>query len=258
MILYNASSSYFSMISRYALLESGVSYENRRLDIHIAKEQLSSWYRAINPQMTVPSLVDSQQSWLNSRDILNFAVLRAGAQWLDSDKDRVPPIQQIINRHYQLSIERLTFCKALESIVPLRPLMPKILRSTIKLLQKQLSEQSHPINKEAIEAKIALNTERLLFFTDGDLLEKLSHQRQSVVQFLEKLPNPQSFLFGEQISSADIVTVVLFARLQMIKEYDLVANPLLRGWFERMQKTPLYKKADIWTHFKFWRILMKK
>ena len=77
MILYNAPSSYYSMIARYALFEAGLSFENRRMDIHLAKEQLSPWYRAINPKMTVPSLVKDMRrahkglyGWMRMRKLV--------------------------------------------------------------------------------------------------------------------------------------------------------------------------------------------
>jgi glutathione S-transferase len=40
MILYSSPSSYYSMIARLALLECGAAFDIRRMDIHIAKEQL--------------------------------------------------------------------------------------------------------------------------------------------------------------------------------------------------------------------------
>lgn len=254
MILYNAPSSYYSMIARYALLEAGLGFENRRMDIHLAKEQLSSWYRIINPKMTVPSLVDGKRIWTDSQDILKYVAAKMGEQWLDHDAELNIYVQQIVYTHYNLIIERLTFGKALISIPPLRFIVPHMLRKIIKKLERELKGND---NKAALEAKIALNTQRLNYFTEGDLREKLEFERKSVLNFLEKFPKPQQFLLGDKLSSADIVTVVLLGRLKMIGEYDLVKSPELITWFASMQQREAYKKADIWTYFQPWRILLR-
>ena len=255
MILYSASSSYYSMIGRYALLEAGLPFELRRMDIHLAKEQLSSWYMKINPAMTVPALVDKDQIWADSQDILKFAATQAGDQWMDSDADKTARIEQLVRDHYSITIERLTFGKALSSIAPLRFIALRMIRNAIHSLEAQLPTSS---DKTALEAKINLNQQRLAYFTEGNLADKLEVERNNVRSFLEKLPSPETFLFGDKISSVDIVTVVLFGRLKMIGEYQLVQSSELIDWFKRMQLRPAYKKADIWTYFQPWRIALKR
>jgi glutathione S-transferase len=255
MILYNASSSYYSMIARYALLEASFSFENRRMDIHLAKEQLSAWYTKINPAMTVPTLVDNEQVWTDSQSILKYAATHAGEQWMDGDVGCALRIEQLIPEHYSITIERLTFGKALTSIPLLRFLVLRMLRNTIHTLEVQLPNSA---NSAAIEAKINLNKQRLAYFTEGNLADKLEIERDKVRNFLEKLPKPAPFLFGDRPSSVDVVTVVLFGRLKMIGEYQLVLSPDLINWFKRMQLRSTYRKADIWTYFQPWRILLKR
>lgn len=42
MQLYNASSSYYSMIARLALLEAGANFDDRRLDIHFKRNSFQA------------------------------------------------------------------------------------------------------------------------------------------------------------------------------------------------------------------------
>lgn len=255
MILYNASSSYYSMIARYALLEAGIPFDNRRMDIHLAKEQLTPWYMKINPAMTVPSLVDNDRVWTDSRDILKYAAETAGELWSDSNSADAQTIEALVQAHYAISIERLTFGKAMSTIPPLKFLALRMLRNAVKDLKAQLARSDNP---SATQAKINLNEERLAYFTQGNLADKLEQERLSVRNFIEKLPRPETFLFGDKPSSVDIVTVVLLGRLSMIGEYGLVKSPDLQDWFKRMQMRDNYKKADIWTYFQPWRILFKR
>lgn len=256
MILYNACSSYFSMIARYALYEAGVPFENKRMDIHLAKEQLTPWYMAINPGMTVPSLTNEEQTLIDSRDILKFAASKAEDKWLDADVTLAPQIEQIVAAHYAIIIERLTFLKALTSIPLMKFIIFRMLRKIIKQLESDLPNSANPT---ATKAKIKVDRARLAYFSEGNLADKLQTHRDTIKDFISKLPTPDLFLFGEKPSSADIVTVVLFGRLKMIGEYQLVPSPsALSNWFERMQARPAYKEADIWTHFQPWRILLKR
>lgn len=256
MLLYSSPSSYYSMIARLALLECGATFTIRPMDIHIAKDQLSSWYLALNPAMTVPTLTDENQSWTDSRTILEKAALIAGNQWGDADLALAKKIHEIVEAHYTISIERLTFGKAMTKIKPLHTFFPHLLKRTIKNLESSLPNSENP---EATQRKIDLNQERINYFTKGNLHQKLESERDSVRHYLSLLPvSSNEFLFGSKFSSADVVTTILCARLQMIGEYDLAKTyPSLVDWFERMKTSPAFQKADIWTHFKPWRIILR-
>ena len=256
MILYNASSSYYSMIARLALIEANVPFVSRRMDIHIAKEQLSSWYMQINPHMTVPSLVDGDLILIDSSDILRLAASSAGNQWQDSDLLQNQGIEDAVKGFYSIPIEDLTFAKAMIKFPPLHFLFPKLLGHIVRNLKSQVASSKDPA---ATQAKIALNESRIHYFTQGNLLDKLNVERQRVSRYLSTLPTPQNMLFGEKPSSADIVLSVLLGRLKMVGEYSLVdPYPELDKWFCRMQQRPSFQKADIWQKFQLWRILLKR
>ncbi|MFZ4056321.1 MAG: glutathione binding-like protein, partial [Polynucleobacter sp.] len=160
---------------------------------------------------------------------------------------------------YEIPIERLTFCKAMIHLPILRFIFPRTLRSIIKGLQARLVTAKDPA---ALQAKIDLNKSRIAYFTQGaSLQEKMAVERKRVSTYLNQLPNPSHFLFGDKPSSADIVTAVLFGRLKMIGEYSLVTNDArgaaLDQWFSRMQQQVAFQQADIWLRFQWWRILLR-
>jgi len=256
MILYHASSSYYSMIGRLALQSAKVPSTYRRMDIHLAKEQLSDWYLKINPHMTVPALVDGTHTLTDSRDILKYAAKLAGEQWMDSDSAVTQTIENIVAGQYAIQIEKLTFGKALFSIPPLRLVVPRMLRRVIHKLEAELASSPDPL---ALTKKIDINRERLAYFTEGKLLDKLEIERANIRKFLNILPASSAMLFGKNTSSADVVTTVLLGRLKMIGEYNLIAQgSLLDRWFTRMQTTSAFKQADLWMRFQPWRIILKR
>jgi glutathione S-transferase len=243
------------MIARLALLSANIPFTGRRMDIHLAKEQLSDWYLKINPHMTVPSLVDDQQTLTDSHDILNYAATLAGQQWMDSDPSLSQQIKNIVAGQYAIPIEKLTFGKALLSIPPLRLIVPKMLRGIIDKLETELPNSPDPL---AVTQKIQINRERLGYFTEGKLADKVEIERSHVRNFLDTLPESSAMLFGDRASSADVVTAVLAGRLKMIGEYGLIKpSSTLDLWFKRIQATVAFKQADIWMRFQPWRIVLK-
>lgn len=259
MILYSAPPSYYSMIGRLALNTAHIPFENHHMDIHVRKEQLAPWYIALNPHMTVPTLVDGKTILIDSQDILRLAATQAGNQWLDIDVNLAPQIESVVKAHYAIPIERLTFCKAMLHLPILKFIFPRALGGIIKSLQAKLATAKNPT---ALQAKIDLNQSRITYFTQGaSLEEKMTVERNRIGDYLNQLPTPDHFLFGNKPSSADVVTAVLFGRLKMIGEYALVTNDArgvaLDQWFRRMQQELAFQLSDIWLRFQWWRILLR-
>jgi glutathione S-transferase len=209
--------------------------------------------------MTVPTLVDGKTILIDSQDILRLAATQAGNQWLDIDVNLAPQIESVVKAHYAIPIERLTFCKAMLHLPILKFIFPRALGGIIKSLQAQLVTAKNPT---ALQAKIDLNQSRITYFTQGaSLEEKMTVERNRIGDYLNQLPTPDHFLFGNKPSSADIVTAVLFGRLKMIGEYALVTNDArgvaLDQWFRRMQQELAFQLSDIWLRFQWWRILLR-
>lgn len=256
MVLYHASPSYYSMVARLALLEAGVGFDSRLMDLHMAKEQLAPWYQAINPHMTVPALVDDNAIRVDSQDILRFASAKAGSSWLDSEAAVGGQIETVVQAFYAIPIENLTFTKAMSKVLPLRYIFPRVLDKIVKKLEGELQTAQHP---EAVRAKIAINEKRITYFKKGHLKEKLAIERDRVTAFLKDIPVAAPLLFGEKVSSADIVCAVLIARLAMIGEQALLKPvPELYAWFGRFQARPAFGLADIWMKPHFLRLLLRR
>ena len=257
MRLYHASSSYFSMIARLALLEAGLPFETRRLDIHFAKEQLTPWYIAINPAMTVPSLADANAILTDSRDILRRARDSAGTNWMDSGPAARDLIEKIVADHYAIKIEYLTFGTAFLSKPLLRYAFLHFLKRIVARLERSLPSAKDP---QAILRKVEINRERLSFFASVDLADRVGQERVKVAALLDRLPVPGNFLLGDRTSSADVVVGVLLARLKMIGLYSQFASPHtpLDAWYLRYRRRDIVQRADLWEKFQPLRVLMKR
>jgi glutathione S-transferase len=247
--LFHAAPSYYSMVARLALAEAQVPYSSRLLDIHFAKQQLSPAYRRLNPHMTVPTLRGPGLLLTDSAEIVAHAAAQAGEQWADADPARQAGIAESVLGHYRISFETLTFSKLLSSRPWFKAVVTKVLSGVIGSLERQAKRC--PEQAEPLLAKAAQNRERLAVFTQAPIEQVLSEQRQQVAAYLASLPPVVAggWLFGRQVSSADVVLAVLCARLEMAGELALLSRPDLQGWWQRMQQRPAYAAADVWTRF---------
>jgi glutathione S-transferase len=231
--LFHAAPSYYSMVARLALAEAGIATTSRLLDIHLAKQQLSDDYRALNPHMTVPTLRGPDLLLTDSSEILAFAAARAGAAWADADPTLAPAIGDAVQGHYAISIETLTFSKLLTARPWLRPLVARLLSGLSRQLEQRAAHTAIPAP------------------------ETLAAMRAQVRAYLQGLPPVAdgAWLFGSRLSSADVVLAVLLARLTMAAELPLLDRPDLQGWWQRYQGRPAVTAADLWTRFQRRRFL---
>ncbi|MCP9774295.1 glutathione S-transferase family protein [Cyanobium sp. WAJ14-Wanaka] len=256
LVLLHAAPSYYSMVARLALVEAGVAFCSQLIDIHLAKQQLGDRYRQLNPAMTVPTLCAADWSspgariWTDSRDILTFASQSAAATWLDFCPNLRDQIADVVAGHYAISIEDLTFGKAILSNPVLKRIVPKLLQSLVDGLERRAEGAAD--GGASLRAKAQQNRERLAYFSQGSQLDKLDLMRTQVGSYLASLPlvTGGPGLFGDRPSSADVVVAVLFARLEMIQELDLEARPDLQAWWLQFQQRKSFRQAEIWTRFR--------
>lgn len=243
--LFHAAPSYYSMVARLALAEAGVPYVSRLMDIHLAKQQLSPAYRALNPHMTVPTLRGPGLLLTDSSQILAYAAQQGG----EDDANRAEAIQRAVAGHYALSIETLTFSKVLASRPWFKPVMVRMLSGINASLEREIP--AHPDQAAALQAKVRQNQARLAVFRDRPAPQVLAEQREQVSAYLGSLPAvvASGWLFGARISSADVVVAVLCSRLAMAGELALLSRPDLQSWWQRYQQRPAFAAADLWTRF---------
>lgn len=248
--LFHAAPSYYSMVARLALAEAGVHYRSHLIDIHLAKQQLSDAYRRLNPQMTVPTLRGEGLLLTDSREILQWAADRAAHTWMDAQPALLGPIEAVVAGHYAISIEDLTFGKALLTNPLLARLVPRVLAGLAKGLERRAAGAAD--GGSSLRAKAQQNRQRLAYFSQGSQAEKLDRVRQQVRDFCHALPpaDPGQGLFGSSLSRADVVVAVLLARLEMIGETALQERADLSRWWAWLQQRPGFQRADVWTRFR--------
>lgn len=246
------------MIARYGLVLSGQPFDSWMMDIHKKREQLQPWYAAINPAMTVPTLVDQGQTLCSSDAVLQYLIDALPAKWFESSasEDERAQVQQLVDRHYQFAVERLTFNAIMQKLPPVRVLFPMLLRKACRELEQQLAA-ADGVAVSAVQAKLELNRERLAYFGEP-LAKRQAKQLELTKALIDAFPASPAgpWLFGEFPSRADVVLLVFLARLQALGLNTPALVPsTLAAWFQQKTQTPAFMDADIWVKFDIKRLL---
>lgn len=247
--LYHAPSSYYSMIARLALAEAGIAAQPVRLDIHRRMEQLEPAYVALNPSMTVPTLVLPDQVLADSRDIVAWSfgeVACAGAAG------------EAINRQYTFPIEDLTMSWLMGWNPVARRALPRKLQAANRQLLRLAARYPELAAVYRRRAEVFAARSRT-FGVDG--LQALFARRWSEAEvhldWLEQtLDDGRPFLFSNAFGPADAVWIAFLGRIRFIgKGAAIDRRPALRLYEATMQARPAWAAAEIWTRIHWFKLL---
>ncbi|MGJ3264649.1 MAG: glutathione S-transferase family protein [Salinarimonas sp.] len=242
--LYHAPSSYYSMIARLALVEAGIDFAPRTVDIHRRMAQFEPGYVRVNPQMTVPALTTSERVITDSRDIL------AVAFGDEPGADAVPePVTQAVARHYRFAVDELTFSWLLKWNPIARRMVPKTLAAARDRLDRLAAAE--PELADLYRRRSAVFAGRIATF-DPSAVAALHERRWSEaadeLDWLETvLGDGRAFLCGDSYGPADVVWTVFLARIRFIRRAaEIERRPALRAYDTRMRARPSFRTADVW------------
>jgi glutathione S-transferase len=246
--LYHTPSSYYSMIARLALAESGIAYDRVFIDIHFRLSQQQPEYVRINPGMTVPTLVLADRIIDQSRDIAEFALEAT----LDGETN------SWLDLHYGYPIEELTFGRILAHNPLARTMIPKRLEATRRRLLAHAAR--NPDLAAVYETRAAVFAKRVTTF-EPDAVVKLSERRRAeAIGFLDRLEQTlgdgRAVLVPPAYGVADVVWTVFLGRMEFAGlGAELPKRPALARYWGAMQARPSFSAADIWTKFHVARLI---
>lgn len=246
--LYHTPSSYYSMIARLALAESGIAHERVFVDIHFRLGQQQPDYVRINPGMTVPTLVLTDRILDQSRDIAEYA--------LGSTPDH--ETKTWLDLHYGYPIEELTFGGILARNPLARIMIPKRLEATRRQLLSLAAR--NPDLAAVYEARAAVFAKRVSTF-EPDAVVKLSERRRTeAIGFMDRLEQTlrdgRAVLVPPAYGVADVVWTVFLGRMEFAGlGAEIPKRPALARYWGAMQARPGFATADIWTKFHVGRLI---
>ena len=244
--LFHAAPSYYSKIARLALVEGKRSFTPVTVDIHRRMSQFEPEYVRLNPNMTVPTLVDGDRVIPDSRDILLFAFGK-GMDDLDDETKRW------VTNHYAFPIEELTFGWLLSWNPVVRRAVPKQLAGAERRL-RTLADQ-HPDLADVYRRRAEVFAARLRTFDPAGIAALFDDRRRAALGHLDKLDatltDARNTLVTSGYGPADVVWTVFLARLHWVRlGGEIARRPALARYAAAMFARPSFDQADVWRRIK--------
>lgn len=254
-VLYHTPSSHFSGMARLALNEAGLGWQSRLMDIHRRNEQFGPWYAALNPEMTVPTLVTVDTVVPGSDAILAFAASHStGALAVPDTPEGRGRVAAMTDRAYSLPVELLTFSSLLAKRRLARFAVPRRLAKVADNLTAMAEDA--PDLQAGYRAKAARLAEFRAALTGSparEIRQRMTHEAQALLAGLAALQDPEGpFLAGAQVTRADIAWSVVCARLEMCDLRSLIDDrPTVAAWYDAFTERPAFQQAGVWREMSF-------
>ena len=227
--LYHYGDSLCSMKARLCLLEKGVDFKSRFVDL-MKWEHLTDEYKSLNPNSVVPTIVH------DGIPIIESTVIN---QYVDEvfDGPKLTPEDPIDRAKMRV------FCKMQDDI-----LHPAIQKPTFNLLVKpQLSKKSDDELEEWLSTH-PLEKSRKLFQgaargpVNNEALEEAKTQFEFVFKRMEVALTETEWLSGSTYSLADIACAPILDRLGQCEWLDLFSPyPKLSSWGEKIREREAFQ-----------------
>jgi len=244
--LYHHPLSVCSMKARLALVEKGLPWNDRTVDIVQAQEQLEPWYVKLNPKGVVPTLVHHQQG--EDRVVNNSAVIiryvteqQGGNDILPEHESKRELIDKLIKMADEINLQILSYAK--------HPSMEKseqVLQARIKKSVALANE--HPELQEQYGEAAERSRNNSQFRVDPAHVGQIEAQALEALAFARHQLTEHDYLGGDDYSLADVIWTVVLSRLELLGYGEWISEeqaPEIAAYYGRMQERQSFITAQI-------------
>ncbi len=232
-VLYDHTGSICSQMARLALVEKGLAFRRRQVDIMETNEQFEAWYVALNPRAVVPTLQIGDEIVTDTICIVN-RVQRFPGPDLSGDATTQDWLRDIMAPHYGV----LMYRKRLDP----DGTAPQIVARG-KFLEKLLRER--PDLKELIEVRLEGNRRFQALLKDPAGIERHLADTRALIGKMAEAVASKPFIAGETYSLADCFATAALARFTIHGFTHLWRDTPLASYYERMKARPSFVAAEV-------------
>ena len=243
-LLYNIPPSLCSQKVRLVLVEMGIPFQNRWVDIGLTSENYEPWYVKLNPKCVVPTLVHGETVVTNSVVIMRYVAEQfEGPALLPEDPEERTRMEHWYALAESLDFRLFTFSRANPRLTELG------LQKKLKKLRAYA--ERYPDLRAEYEAKIADMTQLKHQSRDPDGVKRQRAELERELDALDEVLSAHPFIAGATYSLADVIWTVSLTRLLFLKQDLLIeSRPHLLAYYQRMRARPSYEEATLYPSFR--------
>ncbi len=241
-LLYDHPGSICSQMARLALVEKGVPFARRTIDIMVTAEQFEPWYTALNPKAVVPTLKIGDEIVTDTIRIV-YRIDRAfeGPPLTPSDTAAAAAMDGMMKDIMGLHYGVLLYSRRLDAAGK----SPTVIERG-KYLREQLAK--HPERAEVLERRIAGNDRLLEILADPAEVERHVDAARALVGRLDQAIDGSDFVCGDRYTLADTFAAPCLARFRIHgfePWWSGGDNANVAGYYRRMKERPSWSIAGV-------------
>ncbi len=236
--LYHCDSSYASQILRLFLQAMSIDWQSHHVDLR-KQEHITSDYRQINPNGTVPSLKDTNYNKLitNSTDIM----IHLEQHYLTDQQRPTELLRQRIHA-FCFSQEGL-HDPHLRTLSYVKLFLAPEAKANLDLEKLQQTAKNHPNKKRG---------EFLQRAATGKITQQeIDTANQAIADYLLTLDSllqqqESSYLFDNKLTMADAAAIAALFRIKKLAMGELIAqHERIEDYYQRMQRCDFFESAKL-------------
>lgn len=252
-ILYNWPASYCCQKVRIALIEKGLPFEVRQIDMTTG-EEFEPWYMKLNPKAEVPTIKDGTYVLPDSQHILDYLERKYPTPSLHPrDPMELQMMKKLRERLLTVDIRLLTFGTIqYPTLTSNRKITSKDLREFTGMQELLFRKAQESLDRNP-ELSTLLEAKKHKFAALMELLKDV----KNVADYLDSLEpifddcekalaaRRDGFLCSKEFTLADITLCCLLNRIDMVgvKDRYLKKRPRLQQYFDEIQQRKSYKET---------------
>lgn len=220
-------------MARLALVEKGVAFRRRQIDIMDTNEQFEPWYVALNVRAVVPTLVIGDEVITDTIRIVNRVDKLDGAS-LSGDGTTQEWLRDIMALHYGVLLYR-------NRLEPDGTALQVVARGRFLA---ELSE-TRPDLRNVVAERLNGNRRFQALLSDPKGIETHIDATRHLVDKLVRAADKWPFVAGESYSLADCFATAALARFTIHDFTDWWAGTPLEGYYTRMKARESFGIAEV-------------
>ncbi len=233
LILYDHRSSICSQMARLALVEKGLAFERRQVDIMETNEQFEPWYIALNPKAVVPTLVIGEEVVTDTIHIVNRVQTFDGPD-LSGDGNTADWLKAIMALHYGVLLyrNRLDPDGTAPQIVARGAYLAKL-------------SAERPELAELLEGRLAGNARFQALLRDPEGIDTHLTATRALIDRMAAALADTPYLSGDRYSLADCFATAALARFTIHQLSPWWEGTALEDYYTRMKARPSFAAAEV-------------
>lgn len=232
-LLYDHRSSICSQMARLALVEKGLTFSRRQIDIMETNEQFEPWYIAINPKAVVPTLQVDGEITTDTLRIVNRVDMFDGPD-LAGDNSTQQWLIDIMALHYGVLLYRNRLDQ--NGVAPQIVVRGEFLASLAV---------TRPDLDDLLSARRRGNANFQALLKDPDGINEHLQRTRDLVEKMILAVNDQPYLAGQAYSLADCFATAALARFTIHGFSSWWENGPLEDYYARMKSRESFEVAEV-------------